>query len=287
MGRANLRGLGYRPTMAVVANSHRTAQLLIESGATGERSITVIHPPTQPPEPPVAGLPRAFCTQVNLSQAKGGEILRRVAKALPEVPFLAVIGGHGEQIIPPARVTNVTPYGHFSGLGLPYGMTKVLLAPSSDETYHAADTVAPEVHVDLDPCGVRDVADRGRDVADLVADGRRRDARREEPRHQGRCCRRHAQAGEHRGQVGRPRRKVEPQDVLQEVTIEALRLLPEVDLSERDPFGWLCQIAEQRIIDAHRKLFGAQKRADRAALRQPSRRAGQLPPNRHYRIPPD
>jgi RNA polymerase sigma-70 factor (ECF subfamily) len=57
------------------------------------------------------------------------------------------------------------------------------------------------------------------------------------------------------------RRKVEPQDVLQETAVSALRFLPETDLQERDPFGWLCQIAEQRIIDAHRKFFGAQKRA--------------------------
>jgi hypothetical protein len=135
MGRKNLQGLVHRPTMAVVANAHRTAQLLIETGVTGERPITVIYPPTRPPEPPVDGLPRAFCTQVNLSQAKGGEILRRVAKALPEVPFLAVVGGHGEQLLPPPTMTNVTPYGHFSGLGMPYALTKVLLAPSSDETY--------------------------------------------------------------------------------------------------------------------------------------------------------
>ena len=36
------------------------------------------------------------------------------------------------------------------------------------------------------------------------------------------------------------------------------------DLGDRDPFSWLCQLAEQRIIDAHRKLVAAQKRsADR------------------------
>ena len=28
----------------------------------------------------------------------------------------------------------------------------------------------------------------------------------------------------------------------------------------REPFGWLCQIAERRIIDAHRRFFGAAKR---------------------------
>jgi len=56
------------------------------------------------------------------------------------------------------------------------------------------------------------------------------------------------------------RRKVEPEDMLQEVSMEAVRSHAGVDLSERDPFGWLCQIAERRIIDAHRKFFGAQKR---------------------------
>jgi RNA polymerase sigma-70 factor (subfamily 1) len=56
------------------------------------------------------------------------------------------------------------------------------------------------------------------------------------------------------------RRKIEIEDVFQEVSAEALRALPEADLTERDPFGWLCQIAERRIIDAHRRFFGAQKR---------------------------
>ncbi len=57
------------------------------------------------------------------------------------------------------------------------------------------------------------------------------------------------------------RRKAEPQDVLQETAVYALNALPHTDLSQRDPFGWLCQIAEQRIIDLHRKFFEAQKRA--------------------------
>jgi RNA polymerase sigma-70 factor (ECF subfamily) len=56
------------------------------------------------------------------------------------------------------------------------------------------------------------------------------------------------------------KRKVEPDDILQEVSAEAVRALGGVDLAERDPFGWLCQIAQRRIVDAHRRLFGAQKR---------------------------
>ncbi len=56
------------------------------------------------------------------------------------------------------------------------------------------------------------------------------------------------------------RRKVEPEDILQEVSADAVRSLADVQLGDRDPFSWLCQIAERRIIDAHRHFFGAAKR---------------------------
>lgn len=56
------------------------------------------------------------------------------------------------------------------------------------------------------------------------------------------------------------RRKVEVDDIFQEVSAEAVRSLPATDFDHREPFSWLCQIAEQRIIDAHRRYFGAQKR---------------------------
>jgi len=56
------------------------------------------------------------------------------------------------------------------------------------------------------------------------------------------------------------RRKVEPDDVFQEASAEAVRALPTAELGDRDPFSWLCQIAERRIIDLHRHFFGAQKR---------------------------
>ena len=59
---------------------------------------------------------------------------------------------------------------------------------------------------------------------------------------------------------GALRRKVEPDDIFQETSADAVRALPEMDLADRDPFGWLCQIAERRIIDAHRKFIASQKR---------------------------
>lgn len=56
-------------------------------------------------------------------------------------------------------------------------------------------------------------------------------------------------------------RKVEVDDVLQEITLEALRRVSELATLDRDPFGWLCQIAEYRLIDIHRRYFGTKKRA--------------------------
>jgi RNA polymerase sigma-70 factor, ECF subfamily len=56
------------------------------------------------------------------------------------------------------------------------------------------------------------------------------------------------------------RGKLEPQDVLQELAVKALRELPQTDLRDRDPFGWLCHLSEQCIVDSHRR-FAADKRA--------------------------
>jgi RNA polymerase sigma-70 factor (subfamily 1) len=56
------------------------------------------------------------------------------------------------------------------------------------------------------------------------------------------------------------RRKIEVDDVFQDVSVEAVRALADADFTAREPFSWLCQIAERRIVDAHRHYFGAQKR---------------------------
>jgi RNA polymerase sigma-70 factor (ECF subfamily) len=59
------------------------------------------------------------------------------------------------------------------------------------------------------------------------------------------------------------RAKIEPQDIFQEMALAAWNGLPKTDLSDREPFGWLCQIAEQRIIDAARKFRSQKRAADR------------------------
>jgi RNA polymerase sigma-70 factor (ECF subfamily) len=58
------------------------------------------------------------------------------------------------------------------------------------------------------------------------------------------------------------RQRLDPEDIVQEVSLAAVRP-PHADEPEgtgRDPFGWLCHVAEQRIIDAHRRHFAAAKR---------------------------
>ncbi|MCA9116495.1 MAG: hypothetical protein KDA79_15530, partial [Planctomycetaceae bacterium] len=46
--------------------------------------------------------------------------------------------------------------------------------------------------------------------------------------------------------------RIEAEDILQEASFSAVSSLEEMDLSERDPFGWMCHLCERKIIDAHR-----------------------------------
>jgi RNA polymerase sigma-70 factor (subfamily 1) len=59
------------------------------------------------------------------------------------------------------------------------------------------------------------------------------------------------------------RKKVEPLDVYQETAVAALQAWPNADLGDREPFGWLCQIAEQRIVDLSRRFAARKRAADR------------------------
>lgn len=56
------------------------------------------------------------------------------------------------------------------------------------------------------------------------------------------------------------RHKLEPHDIYQEVSVETLRVVRDSGLEMPDPFPWLCEQAERRIIDAYRRHFGAKKR---------------------------
>jgi len=57
------------------------------------------------------------------------------------------------------------------------------------------------------------------------------------------------------------RSRLEPDDIVQEVIISALATPDQFNVEGRDPFRLLCQLAEQRIIDAHRHHVSAKKRS--------------------------
>lgn len=56
------------------------------------------------------------------------------------------------------------------------------------------------------------------------------------------------------------RKKVEVEDIFQEVSAEAIRTITPEWPGEREPFSWLCHLSERKIVDAHRHHFEAQKR---------------------------
>jgi RNA polymerase sigma-70 factor (ECF subfamily) len=66
------------------------------------------------------------------------------------------------------------------------------------------------------------------------------------------------------------RKRVEPEDILQDLSIGALQSLSDADTIHWDPLQWVYSLAERRIIDAHRKHFGAQKRAAGREAAKPS-----------------
>ncbi|WP_417383111.1 RNA polymerase sigma factor [Gimesia sp.] len=63
--------------------------------------------------------------------------------------------------------------------------------------------------------------------------------------------------------------KVDASDILQEVSLNAVETLQSMDFEQKPPFNWLCNLAERRIIDNHRKYFQVQKRAAGREVRQP------------------
>jgi len=147
--------VGSAPFVAIVHNLNQTtidglrlgrAQLVVSNsaavegivGSYGQQSM-MMHPPTPASRHPIpAGLQRRFVTLVNLSEEKGGGLFFRLADARPDLFFLGVTGGHGEQVSPESLPSNVFLIGQSESMGLVHALTRVLIAPSSTETYGMA-----------------------------------------------------------------------------------------------------------------------------------------------------
>jgi len=81
--------------------------------------------------------PGDHITLINCNPDKGGEVLRDLAKRMPDTRFLAVRGSYGEQV-DYSGLSNVEVLDHVSGHDMRervYARTKVLLMPSSYESW--------------------------------------------------------------------------------------------------------------------------------------------------------
>lgn len=128
-------GLRLGRAQLVVSNSAAVEEVV---GSYGQQSL-MMHPPTPASRHPMpAGLQRRFVTLVNLSEEKGGGLFFRLAEARPDLFFLGVAGGHGEQVSPESLPSNVFLIGQSESMGLVHALTRVMIAPSSTETYGMA-----------------------------------------------------------------------------------------------------------------------------------------------------
>jgi glycosyltransferase involved in cell wall biosynthesis len=77
---------------------------------------------------------REYVTLINLNSNKGGDILYKIAKAMPDVQFMGVKGGYDGQIVkkglPNLTYVENTPY-----IQTMYAKTDILLVPSKEESW--------------------------------------------------------------------------------------------------------------------------------------------------------
>ena len=77
---------------------------------------------------------REFVTLINLNANKGGNILYKIAKEMPDVKFLGVKGGYDGQIMKKG-LSNLTYMDNTSYIQSVYAKTDILLVPSKEESW--------------------------------------------------------------------------------------------------------------------------------------------------------
>ena len=118
-----------RPDL-VVFNTQWVADAFHETQAAPRSSI-VVHPPIDPTRHLVT--PGSKVTLVNLSEAKGARVFYELARLMPDVEFLGVVGGYDDQII--ESLPNVEVHPHTADPREFWAKTRLLLIPSSHESF--------------------------------------------------------------------------------------------------------------------------------------------------------
>ena len=116
-----------------------------------------------------AGSPnRFYVTLININKSKGGDFLIELAKAMPEVQFLGVEGGYGEQIRDDS-IRNITYMSKTDKIEEVYAKSRIVIMPSDLETWGrvAVEAMASGVPVIVnDVQGMREACGEGALVAD-------------------------------------------------------------------------------------------------------------------------
>lgn len=97
----------------------------------------VVHPPIWPEHyrVPEEKHERRYITLINLSAPKGAEMFYAMAQMFPREEFLGVKGSYGKQVLPSSPMANVTIIENQPDIRKVYAQTKILLMPSSYESY--------------------------------------------------------------------------------------------------------------------------------------------------------
>jgi glycosyltransferase involved in cell wall biosynthesis len=111
---------------------------------------TVLYPPCQPERCKVDGDPglRKYVTLININENKGGYVLAALAKEMPNVQFLAVIGSYDDGGLRPDIIKrlegcpNVTLQAATTDIMSVYRQTRILLVPSRYESWGRVATEA-------------------------------------------------------------------------------------------------------------------------------------------------
>jgi glycosyltransferase involved in cell wall biosynthesis len=116
---------------------HRTSLVVYNSRWLAESldapwPSMVIPPPVLPDD--YRTTPGDKITLINLMEEKGSKLFWRLARDMPDVEFCAVIGGYGRQVVR-RDFPNVTVIDHSPDMRAVYSDTKILLMPSSYESW--------------------------------------------------------------------------------------------------------------------------------------------------------